>query len=412
MPTRTPLCLLQGAKEYFPALIQAIDAAQTTIYMESYLIHHDPPTQQVLEALIRARHRGVTVYMLLDGFGAQSEMEWVHAQCDPHGIDVELYRPGVRWLAPRTWRRLHRKLVLIDEQIGFIGGINLIGDHYDPAHGWLAQPRLDFAVMTTSVRVVDRLSRTMRRLWWRVTLRNAVRGSLKRLLDAKDRSSELIRMRDAWRRTRRHLRWRGPRVRRHASRRSRLLLRDNLRYRRSIERWYLWHIHTAQREIVIANAYFVPTFRFRQALMAAARRGVRVRLLIQGNSDQWWTAWATQALIGELVASGVEVYEYTTSFLHAKVAVMDQSVTVGSSNIDPFSLTLSLEANLIADDMALSERLTTTLNHAITTASRRLHPTPVQRGPLAALSRGLALTLALMALRCFVAFSGTGFRVR
>ena len=91
---------------------------------------------------------------------------------------------------------------------------------------------------------------------------------------------------------------------------------------------------------------------------------------------------------------------------------MDQSVTVGSSNIDPFSLTLSLEANLIADDMALSERLTTTLNHAITTASRRLHPTPVQRGPLAALSRGLALTLALMALRCFVAFSGTGFRVR
>ncbi len=404
--------LLQGADAYFPALIQAIDDARSVIYVESYLIHDDPPTRRVLEALIRARGRGVAVYMLLDGFGAHHALEWVRACCGPSGIEIELFRPGVRWLAPRTWRRLHRKLVLIDDRVGFVGGINLIGDQFDLVHGALAEPRLDFAVCTTASRVVYRMAAIMRRSWWRVSLRNAVRGSLRRLMEASHRSSELARVRDAWRKTRRHLRRRPPSNRRQGGRRIRLLLRDNLRHRSSIERWYLWHIRSAQNSIVIANAYFVPTWRFRQALIRAAHRGVRVRLLIQGNSDQWWTAWATQALIGELVANGVEVYEYTASFLHAKVAVIDQAVTVGSSNIDPFSLTLSLEANLVADDSAIAAELTECLDAAMAQSSRRLQPIPVRATMLKTVFRSLGLTIALTALRVFVAFSRTGFRIR
>lgn len=407
-----PLRLLQGADAYFPALIRAIDDARSVIYVESYLIHNDPPTRRVLEALIRARGRGVAVYVLLDGFGAQHEFQWVREYCGSSGIELELYRPGVRWLAPRTWRRLHRKLVLIDDRIGFVGGINLIGDQYDQVHGPLTEPRLDFAVCTTASRVIHRMAAIMRRSWWRVSLRNAVRGSLRRLMEASERSSELARVRDAWRKTRRHLRRRNPPARRQGGRRVRLLLRDNLRNRSSIERWYLWHIRAAKREVFIANAYFVPTWRFRQALIRAARRGVRVRLLIQGNSDQWWTAWATQALIGELVANGVEVHEYTASFLHAKVAVIDQSITVGSSNIDPFSLTLSLEANLVADDTAIAAELTGCLEAAVRNSSRRLQPTPRRATLPRAMLRSLGLTLALTALRIFVAFSRTGFQIR
>lgn len=410
--TKSPLVLLQGAKEYFPELIAAISRAQTTIYIESYLIHDDPSTRQVLQALIAARSRGVGVYLLLDGFGAAEDAGWVRALLSPHDIAVELYRPGLRWLVPNTWRRLHRKLVMIDERIGFVGGINLIGDHVDPVHGALPGPRLDFAVRVVSSLPLVTMSRVMRRLWWRVSLRNAFRGSLGRLLAQDRRQAELIVLRQAWRRTRRHLRWRGPPARRHASRRARLLLRDNFRHRRDIERWYLSRIEFAEREILIANAYFVPTFRFRQALIRAAARGVRVRLLIQSGNDQWWTHWATQALIGELVAANVAVYEYTESFLHAKVAVIDDAITVGSSNIDPFSLMFSLEANLMAEEPTAAMHLRERLEYAISFASRRLQPMTYRRGPLRALLRQTGLTFALMALRAFIALSGTAFRIR
>jgi cardiolipin synthase len=163
---------------------------------------------------------------------------------------------------------------------------------------------------------------------------------------------------------------------------------------------------------LIANAYFVPTYRFRQALLRAAQRGVRVRLLIQGNSDQWWTHWATHALIGELVAGGVEIYEYTESFLHAKVAVIDDALTVGSSNIDPFSLAFSLEANLIAEDAVLAEQLRQRLQAACDGASRRLLPVGQRRGLLRSLGRAALITFALMALRIFIAFSGSSLRMR
>lgn len=407
------LVLLQGADEYFPALIEAIESAKTSVYLESYLIHDDPPTLKVLHALGRARQRGVQVYMLLDGYGSESHAEWVKAQLEPYGIKVEFYRPGVRWLAPRTWRRLHRKLVMIDEQIGFVGGINLIGDRFDLVHDTIAEPRLDFAVLATSYRVVSAISGTMRRLWWRVQLRNDLRrGLLGRLLEADQRRAELTRIREIWRRTRRHLRQRGPRPVKNASHRARLVLRDNLRHRRSIERWYLWKIRLAQREILLANAYFLPTYRFRQALIQAAGRGVRVRLLVQGNSDQWWTHWASQALVDELAAANIEIYRYTRSFLHAKVAVIDESMTVGSSNIDPFSLTLSLEANLVAEDPPSAAALRARLEDAIKNASELQSAAVARRGPMAAIARRAALTFALMLLRMFIAFSGTRFRVR
>ncbi|WVN41669.1 phospholipase D-like domain-containing protein [beta proteobacterium MWH-UniP1] len=408
----TPLIeILQGADEYFPALISEIDRAQHAIYLESYLIHDDPPTNEVLAALVRAAKRGLRVHVVLDGFGAAGAMAWVGQRLDTSGVEVELYRPGVRWLAPKTWRRIHRKLVMIDERVGFIGGINLIGDRFDLVHGDLKSPRLDFAVRVSSARVINAMSRVMRRLWWRTSLRNSLRGSLKRLLESERRAEELIRVRQAWRSTRRHLRWRGPPARKYVSRRSRLLLRDNLRHRRSIESWYLWKIRFAKRDVLIANAYFVPTYRFRQALIEAAGRGVRVRLLLQGNSDQWWTHWATQALIGELVAAGIEIYEYTESFLHAKVAVIDDAMTVGSSNIDPFSLMLSLEANLVADDASATAQLREKLEAAISISAKR-EPLVVRRGPLRGLARAAAITFSLMALRIFIAFSGTGFRIR
>lgn len=409
--TKFSVQLLKGASEYFPSLIEAIDGARSSVYIESYLIHNDPPTQAVLQAMIRARSRQVEVCLMLDGFGSSGQLDWVKAQLNAHGVHVEVYRPGVKWLAPQTWRRLHRKLALIDDRIAFVGGVNLIGDQYDLAKGILAEPRLDFAARVTSARVVAEISGVIRRLYWRVSLRAVFRGDLRRFLQPSSREQEFYKVRDAWRKSRSHLRKRRGPARGPVSGRARLLLRNNVRFRRGIERWYLWRIQQAQHHILIANAYFVPTLRFREALIEAAGRGVRVRLLIQGNGDQWWTHWATQALIEELVESGVEVYQYLPSFLHAKVAVIDQAVTVGSSNIDPFSLMMSLEANVVAQDSAVAKQLRDEIEAAISRSSKRVRPLEVRRSPLRALARRVALTLSLMALRAFIAFSRTDFRV-
>jgi cardiolipin synthase len=136
-----------------------------------------------------------------------------------------------------------------------------------------------------------------------------------------------------------------------------LLLRDNLANRRAIERAYLKAIGSARREVLIANAYFFPGRRFRRALAEAARRGVRVRLLLQGRAEYVLPHFATQALYDPLLHAGVEIVEYHRSFLHAKVAVVDDWATVGSSNIDPFSLLLAREANVVVLDAGFAATL-------------------------------------------------------
>jgi cardiolipin synthase len=156
---------------------------------------------------------------------------------------------------------------------------------------------------------------------------------------------------------------------------AKLVIRDNLRNRREIEQAYLTAIHSARSEILIANAYFLPGIRFRRALAAAARRGVRVTLLLQGRVEYLLLHYASRALYGQLLEAGVEIQEHHKSFLHAKVAVIDKRwSTVGSSNIDPFSLLMSREANLVVRDTGFADELVRELRGLIATGARRLAP--------------------------------------
>jgi cardiolipin synthase len=141
------------------------------------------------------------------------------------------------------------------------------------------------------------------------------------------------------------------------SHRAQFLVRDNLRHRRDIEDAYLDAIARSRSEILIANAYFFPGVHFRRALMDAAARGVRVVLLLQGRAE-YFLLYASRALYGAFLDAGIEIHEYHKSFLHAKVAVIDrQWATVGSSNIDPFSLLLAREANVVVEDRVFAEQL-------------------------------------------------------
>jgi cardiolipin synthase A/B len=155
----------------------------------------------------------------------------------------------------------------------------------------------------------------------------------------------------------------------------RLVLRDNVRHRVDIERSYRRAIARARHTIVLASAYFFPGVRLLRALVMAAQRGVRVRLLLQGHYEYFVPYRAGRHLYGQLLAAGVEIYEYQPSYLHAKVAVIDQQwMTVGSSNLDPLSLLLAREANVVARVPSLAADLQASLLQSIAVHAKRIQP--------------------------------------
>ncbi|MDE1929869.1 MAG: cardiolipin synthase ClsB, partial [Burkholderiales bacterium] len=181
--------------------------------------------------------------------------------------------------------------------------------------------------------------------------------------------------------------------------RAALLVRDNLRQRRTIERSYIDAIRAAQQRVDLAVPYFYPGRLFRRALRNAAQRGVEVRLLLQGKIDYRFAALAAQALYDELCARGVRIYEYTPAFLHAKVAVIDgRWATVGSSNIDPMSLLLNLEANLVVDDAGFAAELGRRLDAAFA-ASAEVSARPRRAGWRGWIRRGFVAWVAAVYLR-------------
>ncbi len=344
------LTLLRGGEEYFPRLLAEIHSARNSIYLEAYIFAADKIGRLVKEALESAAVREVSVHLVLDGFGAADfPIAWIE-EMNMLGVKVLWFRPEVARLSFRRQRlrRMHRKLVLIDERIAFVGGINIIDDRIDEKN----ITRLDYAVEVQGP-VVTQIAHAMHKLWqlvsWTSLRRSGTR--VKKLVRQKTMQREVL-----------------------------FLIRDNLRYRQNIEHAYLNAIMHAQREIIIANAYFLPGHRFRNALRDAVKRGVRVVLLLQGKVDHLLMHYATLALYEELLEAGIEIYECTQNLLHAKVAVIDcEWATVGSSNIDPFSLWLAREANLVIHDQGFSGALRESLLYEIEHRSRSVAHTDWSR---------------------------------
>ncbi|MBP7423308.1 MAG: cardiolipin synthase ClsB [Sulfuritalea sp.] len=362
------LRLLRSGGEYFPALIAAIEQARHEVHLETYIFADDATGRRVGTALAHAARRGVAVRVLVDGFGARDFEFGLGVSLTAAGVEVLTYRPEAGHFAMRRHRlrRMHRKLAVIDGSIGFVGGINVLDD-FDTG----AAPRFDFAVRVEGP-LVARLHLAVRHVW------------------------RIVRWVRLGRRPPP-----PPPLARHpvpaGTMRAALLLRDNLAHRHDIEYAYLDAIRGARQEILIANAYFLPGRRFRQALLLAARRGVKVGLLLQGRSDHALFHYATQALYDRMLAAGVRVYEYDKAELHAKVAVVDDDwATVGSSNIDPFSLLLAREANLVVRDAGFAAELRASLAGMLTGAAREVRIEDQRQRPWYA---RLASVLAYSAVR-------------
>jgi len=385
--------LLFTGQAFFPALLDAIHTAQHEVRLETYIFHDDGVGQQVIDAMVAAAERGVAVYLVVDGIGTPDLPEaWIQ-RLQSSGVQWQHFLPlgSLGVLIPGRWRRLHRKLCVVDREVAFCGGINVLDDRLELQQGPQLSPRFDFAVRVRGPLVADTHG-AMVQFWSRSFLaRQVERGAFEPIrrgmshhASSGDASSAPLPAVDG------------------ADMQAGLLLRDNVRNRNRIERAYRQAIARAKTEVVIANAYFLPGGKLRRALIHAARRGVRVRLLLQGRYEFFMQFHAAKPFYGALLDAGVEIYEYHAGFLHAKVAVVDGVwATVGSSNLDPLSLLLAREANVVVQDRVFAADLLSRLNTAMQQDSVQLNKHQFENRPLAQRCKD-RLAYALMRLTLFL----------
>ncbi|WP_437608373.1 cardiolipin synthase ClsB [Erwinia sp. V71] len=325
--------LLENGEEFFPRVYGAIQRAQQSLLLETFIWFEDEVGQQLHRELLAAAQRGVRIEIMVDGYGSHDLSSDFLASLTAAGVRFIWYDPRPLLFGMRTnvFRRLHRKTVVVDGEIAFVGGINFSAEH-NSSYG--PQAKQDYAV----------------------EVKGPVVGDIARYVQQQFGSEQATR------------RWWGQRSNPLARNptpgdaQALFVFRDNDQHRDDIEQHYLDMLRTARHEVIIANAYFFPGYRLLREMRNTARRGVKVKLIVQGEPDMPIVKVGAELLYNWLVDAGVEVYEYIRRPLHGKVAVKDQQwATVGSSNLDPLSLSLNLEANLMIHDRQFNQQLRTNL---------------------------------------------------
>lgn len=345
--------LLENGEDFFPAVFDAIRQARHSVIIETFIIFEDKVGNELQQVLIEAATRGVHIEVTVDGYGSADLTPGYIQAMTSVGIGFHLFDPRPRRMGMRTnlFRRLHRKIVVVDGTLAFVGGINFAADHLADFGPTAKQ---DYAISIRGPLVDDVARLALEALtpvqprisWWRLGKRGTAQSKNR---EGDDTQAALV-------------------------------LRDNDSHQNDIELHYRVGIRAAQRDITIANAYFFPGYRFLRDLRKAAQRGVRVRLILQGEPDMPIVRTATTMLYDYLLSAGVEIYEYCERPLHGKVATVDGIwSTVGSSNLDPLSLALNLEANVMIHDRAFSSHLQERLDSLITNYCQLMQRAPVSR---------------------------------
>jgi cardiolipin synthase A/B len=342
--------LLENGEAFFPRVFEVIAAAQREVLLETFIVYEDKVGKALHAALLTAARRGAQINVTVDGFGSAGLSEEFVGSLAAAGVRLHVFDPASRLLSRlfgrfNYFRRLHRKLVVVDGVRAFIGGINYSADHLADFGPGAKQ---DYAAEVEGPLVAD-IHRFMRaaiedgepraRRWFR---HRAVPAPLPALPPADNADALFV--------------W-----------------RDNDRNTNDIERHYRLAIRLARRRVMIANAYFFPGYTFLRELRKAARRGVEVSLILQGNPDMPIVQTAAAMLYEHLLRGGVRIYEYRDRPLHAKVALVDDEwATIGSSNLDPLSLSLNLEANAMILDREFNHALSDSLQRLIAFSSKRI----------------------------------------
>jgi cardiolipin synthase len=329
--------LLENGEQFFPRVFEAIRNAEREVIIETFILFEDKVGLALHQAIREAAVRGVKVDLLVDGFGSPDlSDEFVQGLTDA-GVRVRVFDPGRRFLGQRLnlFRRMHRKITVVDGRLAFVGGINFSADHlmdFGP------KAKQDYAVELEGP-IVSEIHRFVLNA---IAVGNKSPGWFRRRLRATPPPANAAA----------------------GQAEVQFVTRDNGDHTNDIERHYLAAIRAARKRVVIANAYFFPGYRVIKALRRAARRGVDVNLILQGEPDMPIVKVAASMLYHHLLHAGVHIHEYCQRPLHAKVARVDERwSTVGSSNLDPLSLSLNLEANVIVRDEAFARQLDERLDY-------------------------------------------------
>ena len=355
--------LLENGEDFFPRVFECIAAAEREVLLETFILFEDKVGKGLHEALLTAARRGVQVDITIDGYGSPDLSPEFISALTSAVVRVHVFDPSPRLWGYRTnmFRRMHRKIVVVDGQRAFVGGINYSADHLGD-FGPEAKQDYSVEIEGPLVAEIEQFVRDQLQLG-----QHYQKGGnrIKRLLRRKPAKPALGSLPNA------------------GSAQAMLVTRDNREHRNDIERHYRIAIRGARQRIIIANAYFFPGYRLLRQLRKAAKRGVDVRLILQGEPDMPIVKIAASMLYHHLLGAGVKIYEYCERPLHGKVALTDNEwSTVGSSNLDPLSLSLNLEANVIIKDRAFNQELADNLDKLMANSCRQIQTSDLPESPM------------------------------
>jgi cardiolipin synthase len=311
--------LLDGGGEFFPRMLQVIAAARESVLLEMYLVRSGTLVNEFIAALSAAARRGAQVCVLLDGFGALHLARADRRRLLEAGIELRFFNPLRAAKRFANLLRDHRKILVVDTCIAFVGGAGLT-DEFAP--GSPRGPWRDLMVQIEGPVVAD-WQRAFARTWRRC----GAALELPAVAPPAYPGGALGR-----------------------------LSLSEARQRSVLANGVLRRIDAAYTRVWIMSAYFVPSRRFRRALTRAARRGADVRLLAPGaRTDHPWVRHAARRFYGRMLRSGVRIFEYQPQMLHSKMILCDDWVSVGSSNLDRWSLRWNLEANQEVEDQRFAD---------------------------------------------------------
>ena len=305
--------------QFYPAMLDDINAARHYILLEMYLTSPGQVSSRFFSALAAAAKRGVTTCVLLDDFGSRDITEAQRQQLRDQGIELAIYNPLATSKRSLMLFRDHRKLLVVDDRVAYVGGAAL-SDELDradaPQHNW----------RENMVKIHGQNVLQWRQLFC-----------------------------DTWSSWSSFMLTRQPTlVATHAQQRGRVTMTQGPRLL-EIKRSFLNHVRSAKQRVWFCTAYFAPSRKLRASLCATAARGVDVRILLPGDiTDNNMARYLAQHYYAQLLASGVRIYEYQPRFLHAKVVLCDDWVSIGSCNVDRWNFLWNLDANQEILDSAFS----------------------------------------------------------
>jgi cardiolipin synthase len=322
--------LVHGGHEFFDVLLRMIGDAREELHLQTYIFDHDETGKEVIAALLAAVKRGVRVVVLIDAFGSGGLPQKVVTAMQEAGIEIRLFGPWLSWQSLHLGRRLHHKVVVVDRKSALIGGIN-IADKYkgtNTERAWL-----DFAVQLESEPIGNTLAQLCESLF------------VKRHFFLRKRvSARMVHSGDV----------------------VTILLNDYLLGKIDIQRAYRKAVSSAKKDLTIIGTYFLPGALLSYSLQQAAKRGVKVRLVLSGTSDVPTVKRATDHLYGKLLRNGLLLFEWPHSVLHGKAAVRDgEWTTIGSYNLNQLSAYGSIEMNVAIQSPQFAKVTTTAFDEVI-----------------------------------------------